>query len=163
MPRDKDENGDGGKTENVKPADPQAQLLAQVLAQNADLMQSFAGAMQQMAANQPTKVITPDSPEYQEMLKAQGFYDSFPRPVYQNGKEADARGLSVETRERAANLKPGKYLGGKMTVDATNDGGIHLKYKSRTVEERMQAPANIPFPELIDKIWAEMQHSLTAV
>ena len=161
MPKDKDENGDGGKTENVAP-DPQALLLAQVLAQNAELMKSFAGAMTQLASNQPTKVITQDSPEYQELLKAQGFYDSFPKPVYQNGHECDARGLSIETRERAANLKAGKYLGGKVTVEASHDGGVHLKYKSRTVEERMQAPANIPFPEIIDKIWAEMHHSLTA-
>jgi len=162
MPKDKDENGDGGKTENVKP-DAQSLLLAQVLAQNAELMKSFAGAMNQLVANQPMKVLSQDSPEYQERIRAEGFFDNFSKPVYQNGHECEARGLSVETRERAVNLKPGKYLGGKILVESLPGGGVHLKYKSRTVEDRMQAPANIPFPEMIDRIWAEMHASLAAV
>src|SRR5688572_32838722 len=143
MAKTKDENGDGGKTENV---DPNV-LIAQVL--------------QQLAANQPKKVITEDSPEYQERLRAEGYFDSFPKPVYQNGREAEPKGLSEQTRERAANLMPGKYLGGQVTVEVASNGGVHIKYASKTVENRMGQPWR-DFPDLIDRIWAEMSQPVSA-
>jgi hypothetical protein len=139
MAKTKDENGDGGKTENVT-----------------DVNLMLAQLMKQLVENQPAKVITESSPEFREMMEKQGLYDSFPKPVYQNGHECEPRGLSEETRTRAANLRPGRYLDGKLVVEAATGGGVHLKYKSRTIEDRMSGPATIPFPEMIDKIWAEM-------
>jgi hypothetical protein len=144
MPKDKDENGDGGKTENVAP-DSNA-LLANIL--------------QQLVTNQPAKVITEASPEYQERLRAEGYYDTFPKPVYQNGREAEAKGLSPETRTRAATLRPGTYLGGKVTVEGTPNGGIHIKYRSVSVEHRMSQTWKT-FEELVDRIWSEMHPTLT--
>lgn len=137
MAKTKDENGDGGKTENV---DPNVLL---------------AGILQQMIANQPKRVITEDSPEYQDRLRAEGHFDVFEKPVYQNGHEAAPKGLSAQTRERAVALQPGKYVGGKVTVEATSDGGVHLKYKSKSVEDRMSQPWK-DFTDLIDRIWADM-------
>lgn len=115
----------------------------------------IAQTLQQLVANQPMKVITEGSPEYQERLRAEGVFDTFPKPVYQNGRECEPRGLSEEIRTRAAHLKPGTYLGGKVTVETTPNGGVHLKYKSRSVEDRMRHPW-ADFSDLITRIWAEM-------
>lgn len=137
MAKTKDENGDGGKTENFDPNALMVQLMAKLV------------------ENQPTKVITEDSPEYQERLRAEGYYDTFPKPVFQNGRDAEARGLSAEVRERAASLRPGTYIGGKVTVEQAPGGGVHIKYKSRTVEDRM-AQTWRDFSELVNRIWSEM-------
>jgi hypothetical protein len=146
MPKDKDENGDGGKTENMA---PDTNLL-------------IAQALQQLVANQPKHVITEGSPEFQEFLRSQGFFDTFPKPVYQNGRECEPKGLSHVVRERASSLRPGTYLSGKVTVEGLpNGGGVHIKYKSKTVEDRMSQTWRT-FPELIDKVWAEMHQTLTA-
>lgn len=143
MAKTKDENGDGGKTENVA---PDTNLL-------------IAQALAALAANQPKRVITEDSPEYQDRLRAEGIFDAFPKPVYQNGRECEPRGLSEETRTRAASLKPGTYTVGRttVTVDVTSDGGRHIKYRSKSVEERMSyASSWSDFSDLIDKLWAQM-------
>jgi hypothetical protein len=139
MAKDKDENGDGGKTENANV------LIAQVL--------------QQLVANQPARIITQDSPEYAARLTAEGFYDYFSAPVYQNAKKAEPRGLSAEVRERAVKLTPGEYMVGKtkVSVERTHDGGIHLKYPSKSVEDRMAyASSWSDFSDLVNKLWAQM-------
>ena len=125
--------------------------------QTPDPMTIIAQAMQLIAENQPKKVITEGSPEYQEQLRKEGFFDTFPKPVVQNGRDCAPRGLSQETRDRASSLRPGVYLHGKVSVEALHGGGVHLKYKSKSAEDRM-ATAGLwrDFPDLIDKIWAEM-------
>jgi hypothetical protein len=143
MAKDKDENGDGGKTENVL----------------AEAMKMLAENQRMMIENAPKRVITQDSPEYNDRLRAEGYFDYFPKPVYQNGHEAEPKGLSEQTRERAAGLVPGKYLGGKVTVEASPNGGVHIKYKSKTVEDRMSQPWR-DFTDLVDRVWAEMTVSV---
>jgi hypothetical protein len=145
MAKDKDENGDGGKTENVL----------------AEAMKMLAENQRMMLENAPKRVITPDSPEYRELLVAAGHFDTFSVPVYQNGHEAEPRGLSAQTRERASTLVPGKYLGGKVTVETTPNGGIHIKYKSKTVEDRMSQPFG-DFTDLVERVWAEMNQPVSA-
>jgi hypothetical protein len=143
MAKDKDENGDGGKTENVL----------------AEAMRMLAENQRIMLEQQPKRVIEEGSPEYRDRLVKEGFFDEFPKPVYQNGKKAVARGLPVETRERAANLTPGEYTVGKVkvTVERTPDDGIHLKYKSKTPDDRMAyASAWMDLPDLVNKLWAQM-------
>lgn len=138
------------KTEIEKP-DLQTEVLA-----------SMASAIKLLAENQPAKVIGADSPEYQDRLRAEGFFDVFPTPVYQNGRECEPRGLSQETRERASALKTGKYIGGFVTVERT-DKLVHIKYKSQTIEDRMRYASKWrDFSDLIDKIWAEMHATAAA-
>jgi len=101
-------------------------------------------------------------PEYTARLKAEGFYDEFEKPVIQNGYAAQARGLSEETRHRASNLKSGKYLGGRVSVDA--DGHrIYINYPTSKVDDRFKNMTLFTsFEDLIDKVWAEM-HAAAAV
>lgn len=139
MPKDKDENGDGGKTENK--LEQAVEMLAQTMAL--------------LAQNQPKKVIDESSPEYRERLIAEGFMDDFGgKVVIQNGHESQARGLSADVRHRAANLRSGSYLGGKVTVEA-DEKVVHIRYKSATVEQRM-AQTWKSFDELVNLIWSEM-------
>lgn len=156
MAKDKDENGDGGKTENVT-----GTVLTELLKQLVTSNQTLAATQAAVLANQPARVITEDSPEYAARNRAEGFYDYFPKRVYQNGREAEARGLSEQTRERAASLAPGKYLGGKVMVEELPNGGVHIKYKSRTIEDRMAQPFK-DFPDLVDQVWAEMSQPVSA-
>jgi hypothetical protein len=106
----------------------------------------------------PKPVITEGSPEYVARLRQEGFYDEFDHPVFQNGYEAAARGLPAQTRQRASNLKTGRYVGGRVTVDVDGRGAVHIRYPTKTVDERFK---NLglwtSFEDLIDKIWAEMQ------
>jgi hypothetical protein len=136
----KDENGDGGKTENVT-----------------DSNALIAEALMLLAKNQPAKVISADSPEWQEHLRAEGFYDAFSKPVYQNGREASPRGLSEQTRERASNLRPGKYLAGMVVIEEAQNGGVHIKYKSASTDDRMKYASKWrDFSDLVDQVWNEM-------
>lgn len=154
MAKTKDENGDGGKTENVDGG--VNEVLGAILKQNADLMA-------QLVANQPIKVITQDSPEFQNLLRDQGYFDTFPKPVYQNGYECEARGLSEDVRTRAANLTPGTYTikGVTVVVEPSANGGVHLKYRSRSVEDRMKyAAAWSDFSDLVNTLWDQM-HTAT--
>lgn len=152
MAKDKDENGDGGKTENI---------LAEAMLQNAAAMKMLAETQAAVLANQPKRTITEDSPEYNDRLRAEGFFDYFPAKVYQNGRLCEARGLSEETRTRACALRPGKYLGGKVAVEMTAAGEVHLKYKSASVEDRMSQPWR-DFTDLVDRIWSEMNQPVSA-
>lgn len=133
------------KTETTAPDIDQAALLARMTT-----------VLEKLGDN--TKPYEPGfgDPAYQARLKAEGYFDLFPHPVYQNGRECEPRGLSQQTRERASALQPGKYLGGMVTVER-NDKAVHIKYKSMTVEDRMRYASKWrDFPDLIDKIWAEM-------
>ena len=102
-------------------------------------------------------------PEYTARLKAEGFFDEFEKPVVQNGYSAQARGLSEQTRMRASNLKSGKYLGGRVSVEA--DGHrIYINYPTSKVDDRFKNMTLFTsFEDLIDKIWAEMHQATAAV
>jgi hypothetical protein len=118
------------------------------------LMERMTAVLEKLGENQKPYEPGFGDPAYQARLKAEGFQDEFPIPVFQNGREAVARGLSQETRERASALKTGSYLGGKVSVEA-GPKSVHLRYKSQKIEDRMSQPWR-DFPELIDKLWSEM-------
>ena len=115
--------------------------------------------LEQLAANAPVQEIGFGHPKYQERLKAEGFFDDFATPVFQNGKQAQARGLKPETIERAPQLRPGKYLGGQVEVIRDNRDRVHLLYKNSKVTDRMKFDQLLKgegFDGLIDRIWREM-------
>lgn len=113
--------------------------------------------LEQLAANAPVQEIGYGHPKYQERLRAEGCFDDFSAPVFQNGREAQARGLKPETIERAPQLRPGKYLGGKVEVLRDNRDRVHLSYKSADVTDRMRFQSVVAnFDDLIQKIWDEM-------
>lgn len=99
-------------------------------------------------------------PAYQARLKTEGFFDTFPFPVFQNGRECEPRGLSDEVRTRASGLKAGTYLSGRVTVER-NARCVHIKYKSMTIEDRMRQSWK-DFSDLVNQVWSEMPHVLPA-
>ncbi len=115
-----------------------------------------------IASLKPEKEIKEGDPEYVERLRAEGFYDNFAIPVYQNAYEAQARGLPKEVIERAAKLRSGNYI--KTTanpmgrVEVTNDGKTVVISYPVLGDALMQNTQHWrDFPELINKIWDEMQ------
>lgn len=122
-----------------------------------DASDRIAAVLEQLAANAPVQEIGYGHPKYQERLRSEGFMDEFAAPVYQNGKEAQARGLKPETIEHAPKLRAGKYLGGKVEVARDNRDRVHLLYKYSKVEDRMRFQTIVSsFDDLIAKIWTEM-------
>lgn len=119
----------------------------------------LAAVLEQLAANAPVQEIGYGHPKYQERLRAEGFMDEFSAPVFQNGKQAQARGLKPETVARAPQLRPGKYLGGKIEVVRDHRDRVHLSYKNKTVRDVI-ALENVlkgeGFDKMIDLIWTEM-------
>lgn len=125
--------------------------------QTPDPNERIAAVLEQLANNAPIVEIGYGHPKFQEQLRKEGFFTQFAKPVFQNGKEAQARGLTPETIERAPKLRPGKYLGGKVEVLLDNRDRVHLLYKSANLQERMDFAKIAPsFDDLIAKIWAEM-------
>jgi hypothetical protein len=119
-----------------------------------ELMKGQQAVLEKLGEN--TKPYEPEfgSPAYEARLRAEGHYDTFPIPVFQNGREAEPKGLPAQTRERASALRSGTYWGGKLTVENTGKA-VHLKYKSVSVEDRMRQPWK-SFADLIDGAFAEM-------
>lgn len=131
--------------------------MAKQVAEQTDTNDRIAAVLEQLAANAPVQEIGYGHPKYQERLTAEGCFDAFSAPVYQNGKEAQARGLKPDTIERAPKLKPGKYLGGKVEVLRDNRDRVHLLYANSKIQDRMKFQAIVSsFDDLIDKIWTEM-------
>jgi len=122
-----------------------------------DTNDRIASVLEQLVAQAPVPEIGYGHPKFQARLREEGFFDEFAAPVYQNGKTAQARGLKPETIEHAPQLRPGKYLGGKVDVAHDAKGRVHLFYPHAKVEDRMRFQAIVrDFDDLIGKIWAEM-------
>jgi hypothetical protein len=115
------------------------------------LAEAFAAAMRSVA---PAKEPKEGDPEYVARQHEMGWFDTFEVPVFQNAYEAQARGLSAETRHRASNLKPGKYLKGRVTVEVSN-AGVHIKYPVSGDNLMKNMALWRDFPDLIDQLWAE--------
>lgn len=125
----------------------------------------IAAVLEQLAAQAPVMEIGYGHPKFQERLREEGFFTEFAKPVFQNGKEAVARGLKPETVERAPKLKPGTYLGGKVEVMRDNRDRVHLFYASTKVTDRMKFDQLLKgegFDGLIDRIWTEMHTTAAA-
>ena len=128
------------------------------------LIAAFTASIASIA---PKKELSENDPEYVERNRAEGFYDVFEIPVYQNAYEAQARGLSEEVRYRAAHLKTGKYIktaqnpGGR--VEVTNDGkSVVIAYPVLGDAMMQNAQHWRDFPELVNKIWDEMNVPVSA-
>lgn len=95
-------------------------------------------------------------PEYVARQRAEGWFDDFDGgiKVYQNAYEAQARGLSEEVRYRAAHLKPGVYLKGRVRVEVDNQG-VHLKYPVKGDAMLINRDYFRDFSELVNKVWEE--------
>ena len=117
----------------------------------------IAAVLEQLAANAPIVEIGYGHPKYQERLREEGFMTDFAAPVFQNGHQAQARGLKPDTIAHAPQLRPGKYLGGHVEVNRDGRDRVHLSYRHAKVEDRMRFQ-NVAkdFDDLIAKIWAEM-------
>jgi hypothetical protein len=122
-----------------------------------DVNERIAAVLEQLAENAPVQEIGYGHPKFQQQLRDAGYFDAFAVPVFQNGREAVARGLKKDTIERAPKLRAGKYLGGAVEVARDNRDRVHLIYKSSTPEDRMKFQAIVSsFDDMVEKIWAEM-------
>ncbi len=125
--------------------------------QDTDVNDRIADVLERLADNAPVQEIGYGHPKYQERLREEGFFTEFAAPVYQNGREAAARGLKPETIDRAPKLRQGKYIGGRVEVVKDQRDRVHLLYKCNTPEERMKFQAVVSsFDDLVEKIWTEM-------
>ena len=113
----------------------------------------IAQVLERLADQAPVQEIGYGHPKYQDRLKAEGFMDEFPVKVFQNGREAQARGLKPETILGVADLKPGRYLGGKVEVAKDQKGNVFLMYPHAKIEDRMRFSPD--FNDLIASILAE--------
>jgi hypothetical protein len=109
--------------------------------------------MEMLAANQPRKRKS-SGDALGQMLR------EFTYPVFQNGIEAQAHGLSDATIQKAATIASGKYLNDVVEVARTGrdrDQRIFLFYDNRTVDKRMTLKNYFTsFSDLLVKIHAEM-------
>lgn len=118
----------------------------------------IAAALEQLVAQAPPEEIGYGHPKYQQRLRDEEVFADFAVPVFQNGKQAQARGLKPETIDRVVLLRSGKYLGGRVEVLRDARDRVHLLYKHARIEDRMRFKALVAdFDDLIAKIWAEMQ------
>ena len=134
--------------------DPQLTMMAQAFAAAmASNNQSLAESIKALA---PKPEIVEGSPEYRARQEAEGWFDSFDVNVYQNAYEAQARGETAEVRYRAARLKPGKYIKGRVTVEV-DANGVHLLYPVKNDAMMINQQHWSSFGDLINKIWAEQE------
>ena len=127
---------------------------------NPDAEERLATAFERLVDSQPLPQMGYADPRYQQRLKDEGYFDEFAKPLYQNGKESPATGLSKDIIAKVNALRDGKYIGGHVTVNHDSRGHIYLSYKSATPDDRFRNRdlfAN--FDELINKITAEMAAS----
>jgi hypothetical protein len=116
---------------------------------------------QAIAAVAPPRELKEGDPEYVARQQAEGWFDTFDVPVFQNAYEAQARGLSPEVRKRASTLKPGKYLKGRVTVEV-DTGGVRIKYPVSGDNMMKNMALWRDFPDLVTQIWDEMHAPVPA-
>lgn len=130
-------------------------------------MNAFAGVLAQAIAQaqsiyQPREIKEGD-PEFVARQQAEGFFDRFERPVYQNGKESEPRGETAETRHRASNLKSGTYfLTGRKVIVEANDKGVWLHYPTKGDAMMINQNHWRSFADLINQIWDQMHAPVPA-
>ena len=146
------------ETETRGPGRPATtDVMARAFGTLAESQEAMAAILARLQENQPRKEIGFGDPEYQQRLRDEGYFDDFERPVFQNGRQMEARGLTAETRSRLVRLVPGKYLGGKIEVVLDSRNQRHLIYKSATPEDRMAFAITVgsDMNDIVTKMWAE--------
>ncbi len=125
-----------------------------------DTNQLAAAIAAGIASIAPKQELREGDAEYVARQKAEGWFDAFDGgvTVLQNAYEAQPRGLSEEVRYRAAHLKPGTYLKGRVRVTVESDGQIvRLSYPTKGDAMLINQTQHWrDFSELITKIWDEM-------
>lgn len=137
-----------------------------VIDKMADTNERMADILEQLQKQAPPHEPGFGSPEYQQRLRDEGYFDEFPVKVYQNGRQAEPRGIPAEIREKTGQLKAGTHTltrygkSSTVTVDRT-DKMVHLKYGSQEIEQRMRYPWN-SFEDLIEMLWLAQHPTPTA-
>ena len=124
------------------------------------LVTQMVGMMQSQI---PPREIKEGDPEWVERMQKEGFYDDFfGVTVLQNAYEAQARGLSEETRRRASQLKDGSYIKGRVRVSVEKGGAIvRISYPIQGDNRLINQEHWKNFPDLVNQIWDEM-HAVPA-
>lgn len=142
--------------------------LATALTMLAESQVKMTQLMEQQAAyNKAALRIAPrrkkSMGEYLKERNDKGRSKFLPHIVYQNGREVNPSGLSVETINVLDTLATGKYCDGIIDVVRVSDGPegvnsrIHLCYNNGTIEERMTFYMRFPtFTKIVQDIAAEM-------
>ena len=120
---------------------------------------ALASAIAQgIATIAPPRELKEGDPEYVARQRAEGWFDDFfGVTVYQNAFEAQARGLSEETRRRTSQLTAGTYLKGRVTVSVEANGSIvRLLYPVSGDNMMKNMRLWSSFEDLITQLWAEM-------
>lgn len=127
-------------------------------AQTIDMNALAAAIAQGIATIAPKPELKEGDPEYVARQQAEGWFDDFYGvKVYQNAYEAQARGLPEETRRRVGQLRPGKYIKNRVTVEIHANGQeVHLKYPVSGDAMLINRDYWKDFPDLINQIWTEM-------
>jgi hypothetical protein len=122
-----------------------------------------AALAQSIASLAPKPELKEGDPEYVERQRKEGWFDDFfGKTVYQNAFEAQARGIPEETRRRVSQLKPGKYIKGRVTVEMHQNGEIiRLLYPVSGDNMMINQTHWRSFEDLINLIWTEM-HAVPA-
>lgn len=145
-----------GRPPNPKPTDDVAAailLLAEKLGGN---QERLTETLEALKSAQPARDVNFADQEYQAALREST--RELKRPAFQNGFEVNPVGLSDETIDRLAKLKPGTYIGGRVRVAVDGQDAIHLIYKNKSVEQRFENERVFgSFSELVSKIWTEQQ------
>lgn len=128
----------------------------------AEALKGISAALGQLQQQAPKKELTFGDAEYQDRLRAEGFYKTLVAPAFQNGREIEPRILSDETIARLPKLAPGKYIKGHVEVAVDGRDRRHLIYKSATPEDRMRGQSLWrDLDDMVAQIWAEMPKSAT--
>jgi hypothetical protein len=107
------------------------------------------------------KELKEGDPEYVARQTAEGWFDTFEKPVFQNAYAANPRMWSAESRARVVQLRPGKYLKGRVTVEV-NERGVYLKYPvlGDNMMKNQQYWRDID--DLVGQLWDEMHAPVPA-
>lgn len=130
-----------------------ADLMAALVQSN----QMLAENLRALKDNQKPEDITFDDPRYQAELAK---LPKFPRPVTQNGRQADPSGLTPEQLRKVGELKAGSYEFNKTKIEVRvgNANGIDLVYSSKTLPQRMANERDLCDHQglggMIDKLYA---------
>jgi hypothetical protein len=141
------------------PSDPIANAILTLAESLSMSQQQLHATLEALKQSQPPRDVSFGDTDYQERLREST--KVLKRPAYQNGYEVNPSGLSDEVIDRLAALKPGAYLKNVVTVAVDGNNAVHLIYKNRTPDQRMQLPFT-SFSDLVNKVWAEMRQPVTA-
>lgn len=131
--------------------------LAQAMAKIAELMERQSAYNEFAIKNSPRRKKT-----MAEYLKEHP-RKRLLRPVFQNGRPVNPRGLSLETIKKLDTLATGHYCDGLIDVVRVKDGingvnsRIHIMYNNKSEMQKMEIYIRFPsFTKMVNDILADM-------